>query len=372
MPASTSTWATADVAGGVPGRLRRRAQRGPQGRGHRLPRRDATRAPSSPRSRWPRSRRSGAAGAGIHGVHLIEDGRPAASSPSASWADRRPTLAELRGARRGLGTDFGVHDPTWISRFTDATRQAADVPQGRVLLAGDSAHIHYPAGGRHRARRPGRGQPRLEARPGRHGRLARRPARHLPRGAPPGRPPAGCRKRWRGRAPPRRRAHRGPPRTLTSWRRWRSPQADRGADRSRHPLRPRRRTPAARPADARPRPRHPQGPVRIYTLLHQARPALITWAARCDRHRPMGGSVQLVEPTTAASGSYRYSERSPRRRGARSSRRSRRLGRRRNRDGLIEPSAPGSGLAPRRDTAAPAPQAGSTVRESASTAGNGS
>jgi hypothetical protein len=45
------------------------------------------------------------------------------------------------------GTDFGIHNPTWISRFTDMTRQAADYRAGRVLLAGDSAHVHYPAGG---------------------------------------------------------------------------------------------------------------------------------------------------------------------------------------------------------------------------------
>jgi 2-polyprenyl-6-methoxyphenol hydroxylase-like FAD-dependent oxidoreductase len=45
------------------------------------------------------------------------------------------------------GTDFGAHSPTWISRFTDMTRQAADYRAGRVLLAGDSAHVHYPAGG---------------------------------------------------------------------------------------------------------------------------------------------------------------------------------------------------------------------------------
>ena len=46
-----------------------------------------------------------------------------------------------------FGTDFGVHTPVWISRFTDMTRQAASLPFGRVLLAGDSAHVHYPAGG---------------------------------------------------------------------------------------------------------------------------------------------------------------------------------------------------------------------------------
>ena len=45
------------------------------------------------------------------------------------------------------GTDYGVHSPTWISRFTDMTRQAASYRTGRVLLAGDAAHVHYPVGG---------------------------------------------------------------------------------------------------------------------------------------------------------------------------------------------------------------------------------
>jgi 3-(3-hydroxy-phenyl)propionate hydroxylase len=45
------------------------------------------------------------------------------------------------------GTDFGMHNPTWISRFTDTTRQAAAYRAGRVLLAGDAAHVHYPVGG---------------------------------------------------------------------------------------------------------------------------------------------------------------------------------------------------------------------------------
>jgi hypothetical protein len=45
------------------------------------------------------------------------------------------------------GTDYGIHSPAWISRFTDAARQAAVYRAGRVLLAGDAAHVHHPIGG---------------------------------------------------------------------------------------------------------------------------------------------------------------------------------------------------------------------------------
>ena len=59
-----------------------------------------------------------------------------------------PTLADLSEALiDAFGTDYGVHDPTSISRFTDMTRQAATYRQGRVLLAGDAAHVHAPDGG---------------------------------------------------------------------------------------------------------------------------------------------------------------------------------------------------------------------------------
>ncbi len=59
-----------------------------------------------------------------------------------------PTLRDLSEALITVyGTDFGIHSPTSISRFTDMTRHAASYRAGGVLLAGDSAHVHYPAGG---------------------------------------------------------------------------------------------------------------------------------------------------------------------------------------------------------------------------------
>ncbi len=59
-----------------------------------------------------------------------------------------PTLRDLKELLiAACGTDYGVHSPTWISRFTDMTRQAATYRSGRVLLAGDAAHVHSPIGG---------------------------------------------------------------------------------------------------------------------------------------------------------------------------------------------------------------------------------
>jgi 2-polyprenyl-6-methoxyphenol hydroxylase-like FAD-dependent oxidoreductase len=59
-----------------------------------------------------------------------------------------PTLRDLsEGLIAVYGTDYGIHSPTWITRFTDMTRQAATYRNRRVLLAGDAAHVHSPVGG---------------------------------------------------------------------------------------------------------------------------------------------------------------------------------------------------------------------------------
>jgi 2-polyprenyl-6-methoxyphenol hydroxylase-like FAD-dependent oxidoreductase len=87
---------------------------------------------------------------GVHGLHRMQDGKTfrVVTTEQQIGPRSEPTLRELSEALIAVyGTDFGIHNPTWISRFTDMTRQAAAYRAGRVLLAGDAAHVHYPAGG---------------------------------------------------------------------------------------------------------------------------------------------------------------------------------------------------------------------------------
>ncbi len=88
--------------------------------------------------------------AGVHALGMMPDGRTVrvVVTEQQIASNGEPTLRDLSEVLITVfGTDFGVHSPTWISRFTDMTRQAAAYRAGRVLLAGDSAHVHYPAGG---------------------------------------------------------------------------------------------------------------------------------------------------------------------------------------------------------------------------------
>jgi 3-(3-hydroxy-phenyl)propionate hydroxylase len=87
---------------------------------------------------------------GVHGLHRMDDGRTVrvVVTERQVGPSSEPTLRDLSEALVTVyGTDFGIHNPTWISRFTDMTRQAAAYRDRRVLLAGDAAHVHYPAGG---------------------------------------------------------------------------------------------------------------------------------------------------------------------------------------------------------------------------------
>ncbi|WP_122617875.1 rifampin monooxygenase [Streptomyces sp. Tu 4128] len=85
------------------------------------------------------------------GAGPLGDGFYRVGVPAADVAEDRsvpPTLDEFRRQLKACaGTDFGVHAPRWLSRFGDATRLAERYRTGRVLLAGDAAHIHPPVGG---------------------------------------------------------------------------------------------------------------------------------------------------------------------------------------------------------------------------------
>jgi 3-(3-hydroxy-phenyl)propionate hydroxylase len=87
---------------------------------------------------------------GTHGIGKVENGgsaRIVLTEPQLRL-DSEPTLRDVSEALTAIyGSDYGIHSPTWISRFTDMTRQAASYRDRRVLLAGDAAHVHPPVGG---------------------------------------------------------------------------------------------------------------------------------------------------------------------------------------------------------------------------------
>jgi 3-(3-hydroxy-phenyl)propionate hydroxylase len=88
-----------------------------------------------------------------HGVHAIgraENGGSAriVLTEAQLRLDSKPTLRDVSEALVAVyGTDYGIRNPTWISRFTDMARQAAAYRNKRVVLAGDAAHVHPPMGG---------------------------------------------------------------------------------------------------------------------------------------------------------------------------------------------------------------------------------
>jgi hypothetical protein len=87
---------------------------------------------------------------GVHAISGSKDGGPVRVMVTERHlgSDSEPSLRELSEALITVyGTDYGIHSPTWISRSTDMARQAATYRDERVLLAGDAAHVHHPVGG---------------------------------------------------------------------------------------------------------------------------------------------------------------------------------------------------------------------------------
>ena len=87
---------------------------------------------------------------GVHALGRLEEDGPVRVVVREQYVGQtgEPTLRDLSRLLIAVrGTDYGLRNATWISRFTDMTRQAASYRDRRVLLADDAAHVHSPAGG---------------------------------------------------------------------------------------------------------------------------------------------------------------------------------------------------------------------------------
>ena len=210
------------AAGGVSRRVRRRTQSDPQSRRHRVPRMGSDNQQPDRRGRdWPRSRNgasaatpsaSMASAGGVRdprrrgGLHGWRAGRVMVTEQHVGPRPANPPCAiSARRSSPSTGPITGSTVPTWISRFTDMARQAASYRKGRVLLAGDAAHVHYPdgrTGPQHRC--AGCGESGMEAGPGGQEDIAGKPPRYLPCRAAPGRCPRVAQHDGASRAAPHR------------------------------------------------------------------------------------------------------------------------------------------------------------------------
>ena len=317
--------------------MRRRPQRRAEDGGHRLPGlgRDHEQHPRRSRDdgdaavrRAPFGRRH----ARLRPVGVRDQRRPdhlpRTSAPFASWSPS-PTRARPPSRRCAIcarqlvavcGTDYGAHSPTWISRFTDASRQAARYRQRpRAARRRRRAHPLADRRPRTRHRHPGCREPRLEARAGRPRCVTRRPSRQLSRRAARRRGARASQHHGAGGAAPRGCAHRGGARDHR-----RAAGAGRGTPprrrhdvRPRHPLPARRRAPAARTSHARSGRRHGSWRAVACSICCTRRGTSCSISPRRPASMPARGRIgSATSPrSTTAAGSFRSSatSRRPRR-----------------------------------------------------------
>ena len=218
---------------------------------------------------------------GTYAIGKLDDGKRARAvlrEEQVRLGDE-PTLGDLREALIALyGTDYGLRSATWISRFSDMTRQAASYRERRVLLAGDAAHVHAPNGGQglnigvQDAVNLGWKLAQVVK-----GTVARQPARYLSRRAAPRRCARAARNHGANRAQSRGCAHGGLARDVSDLLRIDEPRKRYGGIMSGldvhydlgqgHPLLGRRMPDLDLSTEG--------GPQRVFALLHDARPVLL-------------------------------------------------------------------------------------------------